>query len=446
MAIDTNTPTFVERDPAVIMAESKAKLEELLGRELQPAQVEQLILNFVVFRETLLVNRFNAGMRQMLYQFSTAPILDYIAGLVAVERLPAASAGCTVRFTLVAGHGSVLIPEGTRVSSSDGVAIFRTVDDAVIAPTTMTIELAVLADVAGKVGNGYAIGTINKILDPLAFVSTVENIDVTGGGSDVESDEQLRERIKLAPSQYSSAGSRSSYKFYAKSANAMITDVSVSSPVPGTVLIVPLTEVDETPAQVITDVYDVCSAENVRPLTDTVIVSAPEREDYAITVDVVLYDGAVCCANPIFDRERHIVSLDGGCGVKHGAQLNAVLVGPDGAFSCAYCDGLPQVRALDAQARGADPFHLRWTERAVERLSAENGVARVRHSASGRILDVPESYLYDDGGRLCCADFPADRLEIAPGDLLSLVDETPLGYIVKKDGVSGLYGGRVRAL
>ena len=79
MAIDNNIPTFVERDPAVIMAESKAKLEELLGRELQPAQVEQLILNFVVFRETLLVNRFNAAMRQMLYQFSTAPILDYIA-------------------------------------------------------------------------------------------------------------------------------------------------------------------------------------------------------------------------------------------------------------------------------------------------------------------------------------------------------------------------------
>ena len=292
MAIDNNIPTFVERDPAVIMTESKAKLEELLGRELQPAQVEQLILNFVVFRETLLVNRFNAGMRQMLYQFSTAPILDYIAGLVAVERLPAASAGCTVRFTLVAGHGSVLIPEGTRVSSSDGLAIFRTIDDAIIAPATMTVELSVLADVAGKVGNGYAVGTINKILDPLAFVSTVENIDVTGGGSDVESDAQLRERIKLAPSQHPSAGSRSSYKFYAKSANAMITDVSVSSPVPGSVLIVPLTNEEETPAQVITDVYDVCSAENVRPLTDTVIVSAPEREDYAITVDVVLYDGA----------------------------------------------------------------------------------------------------------------------------------------------------------
>ena len=81
-------PTFIERDPEAIQAECKSRLEELLGREIQPAQIEQLILNFIVYRELLLLNRFNAGMRQMLYQFSTAPILDYIAGLVAIERCP----------------------------------------------------------------------------------------------------------------------------------------------------------------------------------------------------------------------------------------------------------------------------------------------------------------------------------------------------------------------
>lgn len=291
--MDNTTPTFIERDPAVIMAECKSKLEDLLGREIQPAQVEQLILNFVVYRELLILNRFNAGMAQMLYQFSTAPILDYIAALVAVERLPAAQAGCTVRFTLVDGHGLVLIPEGTRVASSDGTAIFRTIDDIIVNPATMIVDALVLADTAGKEANGYALGTINAILDPLAFVSTVANIDTTGGGSDVETDEQLRERIKLAPSQYSSAGSRASYLFYAKSANALITDVSVSSPIPGVVQIVPLTEFDDTPAQVIEDVYNACSPENVRPLTDTVIALAPVRKDYAITVDVVLYENAV---------------------------------------------------------------------------------------------------------------------------------------------------------
>ena len=289
--MDNSMPAFVERDPETILTECKAKLEELLGREIQPAQVEQIILNFVAYRELLLLNRFNAGMRQMLYQFSTAPVLDYIAGLVAIERLPAARAGCTVQFTLVEGHGTVLIPEGTRISSIDGAAVFRTIADMVVNPETDIITGTALADTAGKVGNGYAPGTINKILDPLAFVTSAENIDTTGGGSDVETDEQLRERIKLAPSQYSSAGSRSSYLFYAKSANALITDVSVSSPVPGTVLIVPLTDADTTPAQVLDDIYRVCSAENVRPLTDTVIAAAPIRKDYSITVDIVLYEG-----------------------------------------------------------------------------------------------------------------------------------------------------------
>ena len=293
------TPVFVERNPDLIMSECKEQLETILGRELQPAQVEQLMLQFIVYREVLLLNRFNAGMSQLLYQFSKAPVLDYIAGLVAVERLPAASAGCTVRFTLIAGHGNVLLPEGTRVATSDSEVIFLTTDDYIIPPSsTFPIEdiegvkINVLAEIPGKSANGYESGTVNKILDPLAFVSTVENLDITGGGSDEETDEQLRERIRLAPSQYSSAGSRQSYLFYAKSANPLIRDVSVSSPIPGTVLIVPLTDDDEIPEQVITDIYNTCNAENVRPLTDTVIVSAPEKKDYNIEVNIVLYENA----------------------------------------------------------------------------------------------------------------------------------------------------------
>ena len=218
-------PIFIERDPAVIFEESKAALEAALGRELQPGQVEYRMLNAVGYREVLINNRFNSGMSQSLVAFSTAPVLDYIAALVAVERLPAANAGCTVRFTLVEGHGQVLIPAGTRVAAEDSQTIFQTLDDVPVPSTINSVDILVTAEVSGKDGNGYAPGKVNKILDPLAFVSTVANLDETGGGSDVETDEQLRERIKLAPSQYSSAGSRQSYLFYAKTANALITDV-----------------------------------------------------------------------------------------------------------------------------------------------------------------------------------------------------------------------------
>lgn len=286
--MDITPPAFIERDPAVIMAEAKTQLEQLLGRELQPAAVEQTMLQFIVYREVLLLNRFNAGLSQMLYQFSTAPTLDYIAGLVAVERIPSTSAGCTIKFTLVEGHGSVLIPEGTRVATSDGKVIFRVDDDLTVAAGVNEVEAHVIADVTGVIGNGYAPGTVTTILDALAFVAAVTNIDTTGGGAETETDEQLRERIKLAPSQYSTAGSRASYIFHAKSANPLITDVSVTSPTPGTVLIVPLTLDDETPDQVINDVVAACSAETVRPLTDTVKVEKPTAKEVTIEVDVTL--------------------------------------------------------------------------------------------------------------------------------------------------------------
>jgi phage-related baseplate assembly protein len=285
-------PVFVERDPDVIMAESKAKLQELLGRELQPAQVEQLMLQFIVYREVLLANRFNAGMAQMLYQFSKAPVLDYIAGLVAVERMPAAPAGCTVRFHLVPGHGHIIIPGGTRVATEDSAVIFTVADDIIIGPSENSVEVAVEAEDAGKNGNGYQPGTVNKMLDPLAFVSAVENINATGGGSDDETDEQLRERIRLAPSQFSTAGSRASYEYHARSANPSIIDISVTSPTPGVVLIVPLTETGQAPEEVIRNINEACNAENVRPLTDTVIISSPSEVNYTIDVDLTLYTSA----------------------------------------------------------------------------------------------------------------------------------------------------------
>jgi phage-related baseplate assembly protein len=298
MANET-VPQFVKCDPDDILLECKGALEELLGRELHPAQVEQMMLQFIVYREVLLRNRFNAAMSQMLFQFSTAPVLDYIAGLVAVERLSEARSGCTVKFTLITGHGNVIIPKGTRVATSDGNIIFATLEEGLIAPNDDDIDLSVLAEIPGKNGNNYAPGSVNKILDPLAFVSSVGNINTTGGGSDMETDEQLRERIRLAPSQYSSAGSRSSYLFYAKSANPLITDVSVSSPRAGTVQIVPLIETDEilnpkdgTLDQVIKDIKNACNAENVRPLTDNVEVCPPTKKCYNIKVNITLYEGA----------------------------------------------------------------------------------------------------------------------------------------------------------
>ena len=53
------------------------------------------------------------------------------------------------------------------------------------------------------------------------------------------------------------------------------------------------------------------------------------------------------------------------------------------------------------------------------------------------------SYLRRDGDRLWCEDSTDYRLPVEPGDRLSLVVRTSRGCLMKKNGVTGWYFGRL---
>jgi phage-related baseplate assembly protein len=106
---------------------------------------------------------------------------------------------------------------------------------------------------------------------------------------DGEADDQLRERIKLAPESYTTAGSRGSYIYHAKSADVSVVDVAVGSSSPGVVDIYPLTSLG-LPSQAVLDaVMAACSAEDVRPLTDYVQVSLPVQTSFGISIVLTPY-------------------------------------------------------------------------------------------------------------------------------------------------------------
>jgi phage-related baseplate assembly protein len=135
---------------------------------------------------------------------------------------------------------------------------------------------------------------VTIILDPQPFLSTAQNIDETAGGTNSESDPELRERIYLAPSTFSVAGPKRAYEFFAKSAHPGIVDVAITSPVPGEVHIFPLMENGGMPDTEILDaVFAICNGDKIRPLTDTVIVAAPSIVNYSITVNLTLLTDAV---------------------------------------------------------------------------------------------------------------------------------------------------------
>lgn len=286
-------PSFIDIDINVVLSELIADYQAATGRTLVPTDVEYLMFQSVAYRETLLRASIQSAAEQNLVDFATGGVLDYLAALVGVERLPESASTTTLQFNIVSGHGGVIIPSGTRVQTTDGKVIFQTLSDYTVPLVDTVALLEVEAQQTGTFGNGYAVGTVTVLLDALAFVTSVSNTLQTAGGADVETDVAMRTRIKLAPSVFSTAGSRDAYRFHALSASANIVDVAVLGPpqtTPGTVEIYPLMEDGSTtPAQIIAAVELATTSERVRPLTDTVIVASPTPLNYTIDVELVAF-------------------------------------------------------------------------------------------------------------------------------------------------------------
>ena len=304
-------PNLINRNSATIIAEMKADYEARTGRVLEPAQVEQLLINAFAYRELLIRNQIQDAGLQNLIAYSRFPMLDHLGALLGVERLPSQAAQTTLLLTLTSGHGDILIPQGLRISSNDGRVNFELLEDYAVLAANDTISVTAIAMVNGIIGNNYAVGAVSVILDPQPYLATASNTTISEGGTDEETDEQLRDRIKLAPSAFSNAGSYKAYEFWAKSVSPLIIDVFVDfqrvkidnvpytglligDAIPGTVEVFPLVQgLATTPSEILDTVEVVLSADRIRPLTDTVIATSPTAVNTNITVGLIIYEGQV---------------------------------------------------------------------------------------------------------------------------------------------------------
>ena len=160
---------------------------------------------------------------------------------------------------------------------------------------------------------------------------------------------------------------------------------------------------------------------------------------------VTLYHEHIPSAKPILDEKQHIASIDGGCTLKLDGQLNALILPetPGGTLTYAAYDGNPVLTALDAQAESTDSVNIRWGRSEVEVLSEGREFSRCRHVETGRVLDILTDYLYEREGRTYCEDSTDYRLPVAAGERLSVVRRLSDRALVKKDGATGWYFGRM---
>lgn len=152
---------------------------------------------------------------------------------------------------------------------------------------------------------------------------------------------------------------------------------------------------------------------------------------------------------PLFDRERGILCIDGGNGLKRTGQLNGIII-PDSQadmeeISWMGYDGAPRVEALESQEGRTARVHIQYFESGVELLSQEGDMGEWRQLSSGKTFVGPMKWTYHDGdGGLHYDDYADTALAVDPGDRLSVILQTGAGYYCKKDGVIGWYQGKAR--
>lgn len=109
----------------------------------------------------------------------------------------------------------------------------------------------------------------------------------------LEPDDDLRRRAQMAPEGFSTAGPVGAYVFHALSADPDVLDASAVSLLPGDVTVSVLSRTGTgaaSPALVAT-VLAALSAEDVRPLCDTVGVQSAAIVSYAITAQIFCLPG-----------------------------------------------------------------------------------------------------------------------------------------------------------
>jgi len=109
----------------------------------------------------------------------------------------------------------------------------------------------------------------------------------------LETDDEFRRRLVLAPEGYSVAGPEGAYIFHALSADPAVLDASATSPTPGRVVVTILSRLDDgtASAALVAIVMAYLSDDTRRPMTDALTVQPATIIRYAIDATIWTFDG-----------------------------------------------------------------------------------------------------------------------------------------------------------
>ncbi len=194
------------------------------------------------------------------------------------------AAVCTLEFGLDEPlEYDVEIPSGTRATAGDDL-FFSTDETCIICAGELSAAVSASCTEMGSAGNDYVAGQINILADPVVHVSYVRNVDMSAGGGNEYSGDELREKVFLFPSTYSVAGPQDAYEYYTKLFSKDIIAVNVvTDKETSTVEVYLMLSGGVIPdAPYCEKVFQYLTSLKRFPDTDKIVVKAPEAVFYEL--------------------------------------------------------------------------------------------------------------------------------------------------------------------
>jgi phage-related baseplate assembly protein len=262
-------------------------VKELLP-DYKPAEGDNvmLVLRAFSYRELNLRALFNTLAKAFFLSTASGSDLDNLAEtLYGLYRLPGAKPYADMEFSLTATLPyDMLVPAGFELVDETGIHFAKLLNDVII-----------------KEGEASAVGMIELQeyvassnvkteiqVSPLPYLK-VKQLTPFANGSNPESDEDFKERIRISFANKSTAGSAMTYKAFTFSADERIEDVKVLSPSAGVVDVVYYSsEADDLMQE---RIENTLTADDVRPLTDLVNVKKANERMFDVTGEITIKSG-----------------------------------------------------------------------------------------------------------------------------------------------------------
>ena len=285
---------FVSTDTAELVSLIVAMYEKITGQTVQPGSPERLFIQWVgnVIVQERVLNNYTGN--QNVPSRAEGENLDALAELTYLRERPESKAAtCKMLFSISeAQDTAILIPAGTRITDANGTLTWETMEDIYIPIGETSVETQARCQTVGVIGNGYAAGQINALVDVYDYYSECRNVTASEGGADRATDDEYYELMRASMDAYSCAGARGGYIYWAKQVSTEIVDVVANSPVPGEVKIYVLMEGGALAGEEMkSKVLAACSEDTKRPLTDHVFVEDAEVVPYDISFTYYLQSG-----------------------------------------------------------------------------------------------------------------------------------------------------------